>query len=119
MTHMREGRKRSVLWLFYVSCFVVFVILEIPKIYSIYEKLQHIWPVKAYYIILKTQRIQINVHTCDNNVINLILDLPLILIYWHVLLSRTHAQGVKQSVCMSVVVVIVCTKIASLGDLGP
>ena len=34
------------------------------------------------------------------------------------LLPRTHAQGVKQPVCMSVVVVVVRTKIASLGDLG-
>ena len=38
------------------------------------------------------------------------------------LLPRTHAQGVKQSVCMSVVVVVVVvvvrTKIACLGDLG-
>ena len=32
-----------------------------------------------------------------------------------ILLPRAHAQGVKQSVFMSVV--IVCTKIASLGDL--
>ena len=37
-------------------------------------------------------------------------------------LPRAHAQGVKQSVCMSVVVIVVivvCTKIASLGVLGP
>ena len=36
------------------------------------------------------------------------------------LLPRTHAQGVKQSVCVSVVVVVVVirTKIACLGDLG-
>ena len=33
-------------------------------------------------------------------------------------LPRTHAQGVKQSVCTSVVVVVVGTKIATLGDLG-
>ena len=33
------------------------------------------------------------------------------------LLPRAHVQGVKQSVCMSVVVVR--TKITSLGDLGP
>ena len=35
-------------------------------------------------------------------------------------LYHAHAQGVKLSVCMSVIVVIVivCTKIASLGDLG-
>ena len=33
-------------------------------------------------------------------------------------LPRAHAQGVKQSVCMSVVVVV-RTKIASLGVLGP
>ena len=32
------------------------------------------------------------------------------------LLPRAHVQGVKQSVCMSVVVVV-CTKIASMGDL--
>ena len=35
-----------------------------------------------------------------------------------VLLPHAHAQGVKQSVCMSIVVVV-RTKIASLGDLGP
>ena len=36
-------------------------------------------------------------------------------------LRRAHAQGVKQSVCMSVVVIVVVvrTKIASLGVLGP
>ena len=36
-------------------------------------------------------------------------------------LPRAHAQGVKQSVCMSVVVVVVVVvrmKIASSGDLG-
>ena len=39
---------------------------------------------------------------------------------YHSLLPRAHAQGVKQSVCMSVVGVgVVCTKIASLGVLGP
>ena len=42
---------------------------------------------------------------------------------WSLLLPRAHAQGVKQSVCMSVVVVVVVvvvrTKIASLGVLGP
>ena len=34
------------------------------------------------------------------------------------LLPRVHAQGVKQLVCMSVVIVVVRTKIVSLGDLG-
>ena len=36
----------------------------------------------------------------------------------NVLLPHAHAQGVKQSVCMSVVVVVVRTKIACLDDLG-
>ena len=49
----------------------------------------------------------------------LILPLPQFM-----LLPRAHAQGVKQSVCMSVVVVVVVvvvvrTKLASLGVLGP
>ena len=35
-----------------------------------------------------------------------------------VLLPRAHAQGVKQSVCMSVVVVVVGTKIARSRVLG-
>ena len=37
------------------------------------------------------------------------------------LLPHAHVQGVKQLVCMSVIVVVVVvrTKIASLGDLGP
>ena len=39
-----------------------------------------------------------------------------------IIITPVHAQGVKQSVCMSVViivvVVVVSTKIAYLGDLG-
>ena len=62
------------------------------------------------------------------------LEMPAILFGWfqeatpsnnipsNNLIPHAHAQGVKQSVCMSVVVVVVVvvrTKIASLGVLGP
>ena len=42
-------------------------------------------------------------------------------VYAHIaalLLPRMHAQGVRQSVCMSVVVIVIHMKIANLGNLG-
>ena len=49
-------------------------------------------------------------NSCDSEQVFIIIS-----IFVQTLLPRAHAQGVKQSVCMSVVVGM---KIASSGDLG-
>ena len=58
-----------------------------------------------------------NVHVYNTVIILYIQDYVYTTIVT-ILLPRAHAQGVKQSVCMSVVVVV-RTKIASLGVIGP
>ena len=53
----------------------------------------------------------------ESSVEHIPLNICINMQYGHI--YPAHAQGVKQSVCMSVVIVVVRTKIASLGVLGP